>query len=571
MKSTQYYDKHAAGLSAFYNSTDSVTVHKSWIEKHLPLQPGFACDIGAGSGRDANWMASLGWDVVAVEPSAKMRELAVFSPSAHPNAHASAHPNVTWLDDSLPHLYKLRGLGHRFDLILLSAVWMHLPAAARECAFRILSELLKPAGVLVITLRHGDDEQENTERGFHAVPAQEVLEFATRRAVALTGRFIAADQTRSHVHWETLVFTMPDDGTGSLPLLRHIIVNDDKSSSYKLGLLRVLTRIAESAPEIVMKRIDDYVDIPLGIVGLYWLTQYKPLLLTYKIAQHPNTRQGYGFAGEDFYKLDAISNCDLRVGARFDAERGAIITGAIKDACKNIAAMPTRYITYPGQSRPVFDSEGAVVRRSRTAITLSKSFLVGFGTFRIPVKLWQTLGQYPCWLEPAVLREWAGLTQGWGIAEYRSVDTRVFDWEEGRRDTSIAAGRVIAVRNAGYSVPCVWSAEKVKNPHIDHCFPWARWLNNDLWNLLPASASVNSRKGDKLPSAQTMSAARARILDWWQHAYLDSPLKEKFLLEADASLPRLVEGDAGLEDIYAALLHQRARLKSDQQLVEWFL
>ena len=60
-----------------------------------------------------------------------------------------------------------------------------------------------------------------------------------------------------------------------------------------------------------------------------------------------------------------------------------------------------------------------------------------------------------------------------------------------------------------------------------------------------------------------------RIIDWWQHAYVDSPLKEKFLLEAGSSLPKLVEGEPGLEDIYLAMLHQRARLKADQQLVEW--
>ena len=559
MKSTQYYDEHAARLSAFYNGIESDMVHRSWIEKHLPEKPGFACDIGAGSGRDANWLASQGWDVVAVEPSANMREL----------AQKTSHPNVTWLDDSLPHLNTLRALGHRFDLILLSAVWMHVPPTARERAFRILSELLKPSGVLVISLRHGGDEQENRERGFHTVPADEVMEFAKRRAVALTGRFSAPDHSREHVTWETLIFTVPDDGTGSLPLLRHIIVNDDKSSSYKLGLLRVLTRIAESAPGIVVKRTDDYVDIPLGIVGLYWLKQYKPLLLTHKIAQHPNTRQGYGFAGEDFYKLDKISNYDLRVGASFDAERGAVVTGAIRDACRNITAMPARYITYPGQGGAVFEYERRAIRKTRTPIILSKSFLLGFGTFRIPAQLWQTLGQYACWLEPAILREWAGLTQGWGIADYRSTDMRVFDWEEGRRDTSIATSRVIALRNEGFPVPCVWSAQKVRAPHIDHCFPWARWLNNDLWNLLPASAAMNSSKGDRLPSANAMSNAQSRILDWWKHAYLDSPLKEKFLLEAGSSLPRLVDGEPRLQDIYVAMLHQRARLKSDQQLVEW--
>ena len=184
MKSTRYYNQHAEALSEQYNAIEAEAVHRSWVAAHLPVKPGFACDIGAGSGRDANWLAENGWDVVAVEPSNHMRQL----------AEGQSHPNITWLDDALPHLNKLRGLGHRFDLILLSAVWMHVPPGSRERAFRILSELLKPSGVLVITLRHGSDEQENAERGFHSVSADEVLEYAKRRAVALTDRYREPDR-----------------------------------------------------------------------------------------------------------------------------------------------------------------------------------------------------------------------------------------------------------------------------------------------------------------------------------------------------------------------------------------
>jgi 2-polyprenyl-3-methyl-5-hydroxy-6-metoxy-1,4-benzoquinol methylase len=561
MKSTGYYDTHAEALSSHYNSVSAKVVHKGWCSEYLPEEPSFACDIGAGSGRDANWLAVQGWDVVAVEPSSEMRNL----------AESSSHPNVTWLDDSLPRLDKLRALGHRFDLILLSAVWMHIPPGAkvRERAFRILTELLKPSGVLVVTLRHGRDINENTERGFHEVSADELLLYAKNRAVALTKQFTEPDNLRGYVDWETLVFTMPDDGTGNLPLLRHIIVNDDKSSSYKLGLLRVLVRIAESSPGMVINRTDEYVDIPLGLIGLYWLKQYKPLLLAHKIPQHPNTSQGYGFAGEDFYKLDKVSSYDLRVGARFDVELGTVVTGAIRDACRNITKMPVRYITYPGQGRPIFEFQWKSVRAKNQPITLSRSYLHGFGTFRMPAQMWQTLGQYACWLEPAIIREWSGLTEGWGITDYQAADLSVFDWEEGRRDTSIAAKRWSTLKNEGVKVPCVWTASNVKSAHIDHCFPWARWLNNDLWNLLPASSSANSSKGDKLPSALAMAEARNRILDWWEHAYLESELRERFLMEASSSLPKLVEGEPAPEEIYTAMLHQRARLKADQQLVEW--
>ena len=123
--------------------------------------------------------------------------------------HATSHPNVTWLDDSLPHLNTLRSLGHRFDLILLSAVWMHVPPTARERAFRILSELLNPSGVLVITLRHGSDEEENADREFYAVSADELLVYGQRVPMTTTCHSPEPDSRRSHVQWQTVILSKP--------------------------------------------------------------------------------------------------------------------------------------------------------------------------------------------------------------------------------------------------------------------------------------------------------------------------------------------------------------------------
>ena len=200
------------------------------------------------------------------------------------------------MNDALPDLRNLRALGRRFDLILLSAVWMHVSPKGRERAFRILSELLGPSGLLVITLRLGRDAAENAARGFHDTSAEELIGHANRRAIALRSRTTRPDLRRPKLKWETLVFAMPDDGTGSLPLLRHVIVNDNKSSTYKLGLLRTLVRLAETAPGLIIERTDDYVDIPFGAVGLYWLKQYLPLVLRHRLPQRPSGPGGYGWA-----------------------------------------------------------------------------------------------------------------------------------------------------------------------------------------------------------------------------------------------------------------------------------
>ncbi len=559
MKSTAYYDRNPDARIAAYDKLSAAEVHGAWAPQHLREEPGFACDIGAGSGRDANWLAELGWEVVAVEPSV-MRD----------KAASMSHPRVTWLDDALPNLNVLRALGRRFDLILLSAVWMHVAPRERERAFRILSELLNPSGLLVITLRKGADEHENAARGFHPTSADELIGYANRRAVAFKDRTEAEDLERGHVRWETLVFELPDDGTGSLPLLRHVIVNDNKSSTYKLGLLRVLVRIAESAPGIVMTRTDDHVDIPFGVVGLYWIKQYRRLV-DRGIPQLPGNKTGYGWAKDAFRQLmTGISPSDLRLGARFDPIRGAIVTRAISDACRNIKAMPARYITHPGSpDQPVFQCDSRRVQSSSKHLVLSKDYLAKFGRFRIPAPLWQTLGQYACWLDPAIVKEWSQLTKGWGVAD-ASSDSLGLDWQESARETKVAISRAEEIRTAGFDLKCVWSANSIRRSfQIDHCFPWVRWYNNDLWNLMPTRADINLRKLDKLPSSLAMSDARTRIIDWWAEAWEHSERSEQFFMEAEYSLPGLSDDRPSLQEIYQATLHQRARLKQDQQLVEW--
>jgi SAM-dependent methyltransferase len=191
-----YYRRHARELAAQYTSLDPEVVHSVW--KHLlPDAPGLAADIGAGSGRDACWLAGLGWDVVAVEPEAAFRNAAI----------AKGHPRVSWLDDRMPGLPRLREMDTRFKLILVSAVWMHLAPPQRELAFRVLTDLLAPGGLLVISVRHEPDPGVREARGFYEVASQELPALARRRALVLLEHQRTADALgRETVSWETLCF-----------------------------------------------------------------------------------------------------------------------------------------------------------------------------------------------------------------------------------------------------------------------------------------------------------------------------------------------------------------------------
>ena len=120
------------------------------------------------------------------------------------------------------------------------------------------------------------------------------------------------------------------------------------------------------------------------------------------------------------------------------------------------------------------------------------------------------------------------------------------------------------------AVSCVWTARNLAQSRydIDHCFPWSRWNNNDLWNLLPASHTANAAKSEKLPADSLLKQARPRVMEWWQQAIIGSEREAQFFSEAEAALPLLGE-QLNADAVFEGMLQQRLRLKTNLQLAEW--
>ncbi|HEY7689310.1 MAG TPA: class I SAM-dependent methyltransferase [Dongiaceae bacterium] len=112
----------------------------------IPKPPCSILDIGSGSGRDAAAFAAMGHRLVAVEPSAGLRERAA---ALHPS------PGIEWVDDSLPDLAVLARRGDHFDAVMLTAVWMHLDAEQRRRGMPRVASFVRQGGVAIVTLRHG--------------------------------------------------------------------------------------------------------------------------------------------------------------------------------------------------------------------------------------------------------------------------------------------------------------------------------------------------------------------------------------------------------------------------------
>jgi SAM-dependent methyltransferase len=560
-----WYDANAETVSARYEATTAEDVH-GWLSDMLPATPATILDVGAGTGRDAAWLAAKGYDVIAVEPSANMRKTAA---RFHPDAR------VHWIDDSLPALNVVTRSGLSFDLILLSAVWMHVPGDDRSRAFRKLISLLKPGGIIAITLRHGPDEP---ERAIHPASLAEIEALVRNHGAFVERSVEAKDQLgRRDVRWTQLAIRLPDDGTGALPLLRYIILNDDKSSTYKLALLRTLCRVADGAAGFAHDHDDELVTVPLGLVALTWIRLFKPLLRS-GLPQSPSNvgDQRLGFVKEAFRKLTNVSHLDLRVGMAFSGEVVSALHHSLKDAAETIAKMPATYMTYPNGG-VIFSIKRISRLFQPSRILLDNAYLSSFGDMLVPRHLWSALQRFDAWIEPAIVAEWTRLIKFYVSRQGRQVDDRkiavAMTWDEPTRDVRVARERAIKLSENG-QLFCVWSGKRlsIESLDLDHCFPWSAWPCGDLWNLMPAHRNVNQKeKRSRLPADRLLRASEDRIVRWWDAGYnRDQPsIRERFWLEASSSLPSIRVGNDGLADVFDAICLQRMKLKHDQQVPEW--
>jgi len=192
VRGTEGYADEVDALVRQYESIPFADMHRPQMHL-LPAAPADVLDIGAGTGRDAAGFAALGYRVTAVEPTAAMREAAR---ALHPE------PGIAWIDDGLPELASLTGV---FDVVMLTAVWMHLDAAERRAAMARVAALVKPGGVMMLSLRHGPVP---AGRRMFDVTADETVALAAAHGLAAVLNEGARDglQRRPGVSWTRLAF-----------------------------------------------------------------------------------------------------------------------------------------------------------------------------------------------------------------------------------------------------------------------------------------------------------------------------------------------------------------------------
>ena len=189
----KYYDRSAGRLAETYDGLKFEVVHRD-LPEFLPERPGRALDVGAGSGRDAAALAARGYAVCAIEPSAALRRQS--------EAHYRGN-NLTWIDDRLPSLSSLRGV-QSFELILCSAVWMHLTADEQRASMVRFSELAAPDAILCITFRQA---RPGETVAIYSIKGEDVVADARVCGFRLLSESRSPDWVgRTGVEWRSLIF-----------------------------------------------------------------------------------------------------------------------------------------------------------------------------------------------------------------------------------------------------------------------------------------------------------------------------------------------------------------------------
>ncbi|MGD8230781.1 methyltransferase domain-containing protein [Vibrio sp. TRT 1302] len=563
-----FYDKNATKLAQQYDSLEFESVHQSWTE-YWPKSGDVVLDVGAGSGRDARWMSDRGCEVFAVEPNDALRQIGKNGTTSE----------VTWLNDSLPTMSKVESLGIRFDVILVSAVWMHLAPSARERAFRKLSNLLSPNGKLVISLRHGSFTDSRVGYPVSAVELEKLSKDYSLTPVLVSDSDDGLQ--RADVSWQTVVMSSPDDSSGSLNTVRRIIVNDSKSATYKLALLRTMLRIADAHPGAVLDRTDGKVSISAGLVALYWVRQFKRLIdvdiAGAGIQQNSNSNKGLRFVKDDGWnRLKHLSADDLAIGSLFIGEEAIAIQKLFTQTLSTIKAGPVTFIYQGDKNNKLFQIEPEKKRRkSSDAIVLDSEFFAGFGQFVLDEKLWDCFRLYCAWIEPLVVNQWIKEMQRFKLNRERNISLQTYHdclvWFDSSRDTREVRKRVDELRAQGTEIPNVWDSTPLMRQYdVDHCLPFTYWPNNDKWNLLPTTSKQNRSKSDRVPKAQRLVESRERILQWWQIAWGSNSLyQQRFFNQAILSLPNLPPHCDDFEEVFEAMGLQVKGVKARLLVSEW--
>lgn len=366
-------------------------------------------------------------------------------------------------------------------------------------------------------------------------------------------------------------------------LISHILQKDNKSSTYKLALLRGTIEILSEANALIYDD-HEYCYIPLAPLCEKWIFYYTPFV-------YYNINQNSGGNISFYASLKELLECykgtlndvqksiikDIRSGFTNTDRKNKYIT-CINEIAKCIIRNPMRHIAYSyfqeeyqlfqkrtnPNLKPLLKSEAPLYKtelhKAMGYISFKKFIRQGldlFGSFIIG--------------EKSLLQNWANLTLNFSnntdLAFSKEKLTQLLLHSTDIRSVEPPRKFYLELQNNN-QLYCVWSGKKLTNEFdTDHIIPHSFWKNNDIWNLLPSAKSINNdQKRAKIPSVERLQQQKDLIMNTWELTH--TKYKEQFEREVALTL-NIIPSLFSYTSIFTSLCDKSRYLVEELGLEEW--
>jgi len=315
-----------------------------------------------------------------------------------------------------------------------------------------------------------------------------------------------------------------------------IIERDSKSTTYKFALLRgVIDIIQDNSPFIDIR--DGRAYIPMGLMVEKWILYYYPIFESAEDIPQIHGASNIAFGSQLTTIIDAYRGRGGFSGFYNDLKNRGIpedlqkqFLALAKKIADTIKRMPMRYIgrSITNEYYSIFrcHSTGPRKKRSETGI---RELINDFGMFSIPFDYYEAFRVLGSFIngKDSIFVKWAEFSvnaSGNRLSVERVMNEVLKSpvTERAIRESKRFYHDILV--NEG-GVQCVWSGQHIQNFDVDHLIPFSVWRNNDLWNLLPARASINNKKRDKIPGAKLIDARKDLILHYWELVNKQAPTR----------------------------------------------
>ena len=546
------YNQQAGTYAESHHTQLPTTIYR--LINSFFKQNSYILDIGCGSGRDTNWLTQQGFHVTGVDASQGM---------LHEAKSRYAHIQDRFFFDSLPSLPNT--YENAYDGVLCNAVMMHLPKNQIFRSTQTIAKKLKDNGVLIISYRNNITPRDEAGRLFTTIHYGDVIQMFEMGGLTLLQTINEPDVRNADLQWTILVFVKSHVAiTRGLHVIQQILAEDDKNTTYKFAFIRSLCRIASNKDQNIIWD-GDFVRVPMFDIIIEWIKCYWPIVMHSSFIS-----QGYNDEQKNIVIRSKLS--EIKVKYNFTSSDLKLFLDQI-DVNPNFYKSLFTDIERSIVEGPIKHSGGAGNNNGFNIFQYDKIQK----TVKIPVGVWLDIFRFVHWIEASIVIRWYELTVRFNQLNTKQsndsqliLDLLLRDVTDDRTTDEIRSFFFAGNNNLNPLIYCVWTGEALNanNTQIDHVIPFKLFGNNDLWNLLPASAKVNNAKSAKLPSDALVYKRQNQIIEYWTKYHIKAP--QRFTVQIQRALSnQLLFSQYWQEDAIAALIRKLHHVENATGAPRW--